>query len=125
MKNKKWKQELLNMLKSCIQENVQDLKEPLKQLLEEKNTDFHDQCLILFLVGEYTRISGDHFFYEEKLQRIAKLQDHIEEAAYQPCARISGEKDGFFAENFGMAYGALYNSNLFGKREKRQRQFIR
>lgn len=24
------------MLKSCIQENVQDLKEPLKQLLEEK-----------------------------------------------------------------------------------------
>ena len=66
----------------------------------------------------YTRISGDHFFYKEKKQKIAELQDHIEEAAYQPCGRISGEGDGFFAENFGMAYGALYNSNLFGKREK-------
>lgn len=118
MRNKKWKLELLNMLKSCIQEKVQDLKEPLEQFLEEKNTDFHDQCLILFLVGEYTRISGDHFFYKEKKQKIAELQDHIEEAAYQPCGRISGEGDGFFAENFGMAYGALYNSNLFGKREK-------
>lgn len=42
------------------------LKEPLEQFLEEKNTDFHDQCLILFLVGEYTRISGDHFFYNGK-----------------------------------------------------------
>ena len=50
MRNKKWKLELLNMLKSCIQEKVQDLKEPLEQFLEEKNTDFHDQCLILFLV---------------------------------------------------------------------------
>ena len=28
MRNKKWKLELLNMLKSCIQEKVQDLKEP-------------------------------------------------------------------------------------------------
>ena len=69
MRNKKWKLELLNMLKSCIQEKVQDLKEPLEQFLEEKNTDFHDQCLILFLVGEYTRISGDHFFYKEKKQK--------------------------------------------------------
>ena len=33
MRNKKWKLELLNMLKSCIQEKVQDLKEPLEQFL--------------------------------------------------------------------------------------------
>ena len=73
MRNKKWKLELLNMLKSCIQEKVQDLKEPLEQFLEEKNTDFHDQCLILFLVGEYTRISGDHFFFFCFVLVIAKL----------------------------------------------------
>lgn len=118
MRNKKWKLDLLKMLRLCIQEKVQDLKASLEELLEETHTDFHDRCLILFLVGEYTRISGDYFFYEKKKQRITELQDYIEEAAYQPCERILGEGNGFFAENFGMAYGALYNSNLFAKREK-------
>ena len=83
MRNKKWKLDLLNMLRFCIQEKVQDLKASLEEFLEETHTDFHDRCLILFLVGEYTRISGDYFFYEKKKQRITELQDYIEEAAYQ------------------------------------------
>ena len=70
-------------------------KRTVRAISGRKKYRFHDQCLILFLVGEYTRISGDHFFYKEKKQKIAELQDHIEEAAYQPVDGFQEKETAF------------------------------
>lgn len=118
MKNKMRKTEFVNMLKFCLTGNIESVKSLITKLLPTEELDFHDQCLLLFLIGEYTRISENLYFYQTYIKRIEKLQDEVEQMAYQKYYRLDNEKESFYSDNFGMAYGALYNSNLFAKREK-------
>ena len=120
MKNKERKVRLINMIRSCIREEAEPIFHDLKALLEADDLDYHETCLVLFLTGEYTRISGDMSLFEQDADRIVCLQDETEEEACKPHSRMLEEegKEGLYGENYGMAYGALYNSNLFAKREK-------
>ena len=118
MKNKERKVKFINMLKSCITGEISGIREKLDSLLKKTDLDFQDECFLLFLIGEYTRISEDMFFYLDKKVQTENLQNHVKEAAYQPYCRLNGKEAGLFSDNLGMAYGALYNSNLFGKREE-------
>ncbi len=120
MKNKERKVRLIDMIRSCIREEAEPIFHDLKALLEADDLDYHETCLVLFLTGEYTRISGDMSLFEQDADRIVCLQDETEEEACKPHSRMLEEagKEGLYGENYGMAYGALYNSNLFAKREK-------
>lgn len=118
MKNKMRKVEFINMLKSCLLDDKEAVKALIAELLPLEDLDFHDQCFLLFLLGEYTRISENLYFYQTYSGRIEQLQDEVERAAYQSYSRLDQKKESFYSDNFGMAYGALYNSNLFLKREK-------
>lgn len=46
------------------------------------------------------------------------MQEEIRQKAYEPQSRMAGGEEGIYGDNYGMAYGALYNSNLFAKDEK-------
>lgn len=118
MRNKEQKVKLIQMLRSCIRGEIQELGDHLSALISGSELDFHEQCLVLFLTGEYIRISGDGEFYQRNAVRIAELQDQVEAASLKPYHRFLGGQPGYYSENYGMAYGALYNSNLFAKREK-------
>lgn len=118
MKNKERIIKMLYMLRDCICEKTEGILPPLKELLAKTDLDYHEICFLLFLVGEYTRISEDMQLYEEAGERIAVLQDQVEEQMSVPHCRMFDEAEGNYGDNYGMAYGALYNSNLFAKREK-------
>ena len=108
------------MIRSCIREEAETIFCDLNTLLEADDLDYHEMCMALFLTGEYTRISGDMSLFEQDGGRIACLQDEIEAEAYKPHSRMLEDtaEEALYGENYGMAYGALYNSNLFAKREK-------
>lgn len=118
MKNKSRKVQFIHMFRLCLREEVERVRAFLIGTLNEENLDFHDQCMTLFLLGEYTRISGNKELYEKYDGIVACMQDSVQKAAYEPCCRMDSEREGFYSDNFGMSYGALYNSNLFAKREK-------
>ncbi len=118
MKNKEQKVRLIQMLRCCIKEETEGMGHKLHELLSGEVSDFHEQCLILFLAGEYMRISGDLEFYQKHDRQIAEMQDRVEEMKELPYPRFRGGEPGYYSENYGMAYGALYNSNLFAGREK-------
>lgn len=62
MKNKMRKVEFINMLKSCLLDDKEAVKALIAELLPLEDLDFHDQCFLLFLLGEYTRISENLYF---------------------------------------------------------------
>ncbi len=118
MKNKERKIRLLEMVKSCIREEVSKLLPELEELLKSADLDYHEKCFVLFLIGEYTRISQDTSLYERDMEQIQAMQEEIRQQAYEPHSRIASGEEGIYGDNYGMAYGALYNSNLFAKDEK-------
>lgn len=118
MNHKIQKVQFIELLKSSMIGKTDDIKVGLEEALNKENLDFHDTCMWLFLLGEYTRLSGDLFFYETVKTQIETMQDEVAVSAYCPYHRLTGGTEGLYSENFGMAYGALYNSNLFCKREK-------
>lgn len=117
MKNREWKERFLRMLCRCMKEEALEIKNDLESYIRNGSEDFHDQCMVLFLVGEYTRITKDFYFYNTYGELIEKIQDETVNAAYDSCPELDGRESGFYISNYGMAYGALYNSNLFAKRE--------
>ena len=118
MKNKEHIIDMLFMLRDCICEKTDGMLPRLKELLRKTELNYQEICFLLFLVGEYTRISEDMQLYEEAGDQIAAFQDLVEEQASIPHCRMFDEAEGYYGDNYGMAYGALYNSNLFAKREK-------
>lgn len=118
MKNRERIIKMLYMLKDCLCDKTEEILPLLKELLAKTDLNYQETCFLLFLVGEYTRISGDMQLYENDGARIAAFQDQIAEAADFPHCRIFDETEANYGDNYGMAYGALYNSSLFAKREK-------
>lgn len=118
MKNREHIIKMLYMLKDCICGKTEGILPLLKAFLAKTDLHYQEICFLLFLVGEYTRISGDMQLYEQDGARISALQDQIEDEADLPHCRIFDGTQGRYGDNYGMAYGALYNSSLFAKREK-------
>ena len=118
MKNRERIIKMLYMLKDCIGNKTEGLLPQLEELLTTVDLKYQEICLLLFLIGEYTRISGDMKLYVNEGEQIAALQDQIRTESDKPHCRIFDETEGEYGDNYGMAYGALYNSNLFAKREE-------
>ncbi len=118
MKNREYIIKMLYMLKDCIGDKTDGMLPLLKELLAKVDLNYQESCLLLFLVGEYTRISGDMQLYEVEGARVTAIQDLINVESTKAHCRIFDETEAEYGENYGMAYGALYNSNLFAKREE-------
>lgn len=108
----------MKAIHQCLRKDMPGVREICRELLERGGLDYQDNCFLLFVFGEYVRITEDLRFLEEMRQRAEKLQAQVMEEWQKPHSSLSGEEADHYASNAGMAYGGLYNSNLYIKNEQ-------
>lgn len=118
MKNRERKIKLLKAIHHCLRNELSGVREICRELMESGSLDYHEKCFLLFVFGEYVRIAEDFQFLQEMRQKAEALQADVMAEWEKPCSSLFGEEEGFYTSNAGMAYGGLYNSNLYIKDEQ-------
>lgn len=109
---------LLDIFEHCLRACPDGVKGELENLFKHaEELDFHEKCLLLFDLGEYTRVFGDHSVIDEYKECIEKMQEEILAQWEKPYRAVAKAEERVYASNAGMTYGSLYNSNLFIKNE--------
>lgn len=118
MNNKNEK--LLYIFSKCFSNKVSEIENDICKMLEEpiENLNYQDVCLLLFNLAEYIRITG----YKNLLK---KYEDQVNAYISKVTTNWELPQKNYFGHheqdvhtsNIGMAYGSLYNINLFLKNE--------
>ena len=89
MKNREYIIKMLYMLKDCIGDKTDGMLPLLKELLAKVDLNYQESCLLLLLVGEYTRISGDMQLYE-----VERSASYCDSGSYK-CGEYQGSLQNF------------------------------
>lgn len=119
MKNKN--EQLLYIFSKCIFNEVSEIEIDICKMIEEpiENLNYQEVCFSLFNLAEYIRITGYKDLLNKYENQVKIYISKVTSCWNLPQNNYFGQgKDDLHTSNIGMAYGSLYNINLFLMDEK-------
>ncbi|WP_315079079.1 TIM-barrel domain-containing protein [uncultured Clostridium sp.] len=119
MNNKNEK--LFQIFSKCFFNEVSEIENDICKMIEEpiENLSYQDICFTLFNLAEYIRITNNKSLLEKHRNQIEMYVSKVTSNWNLPQKNYFGQcEDKLHTSNVGMAYGSLYNINLFLKDEK-------
>ncbi|PWJ50483.1 TIM-barrel domain-containing protein [Faecalicatena contorta] len=112
-KNMRW----LDIYRRCVSGDLSGVKEELHDMFTLEKHSYHEMCVLLFLAAEYHRLASETDFLATYKLQMKQMQKKILSVWKEKQSSFWDEKEDFYAANVGLAYGSLYNSNLFLKED--------
>lgn len=119
MNNKNEK--LLYLFSKCFSNEVSEIENDICKMIQEpiENLNYQDICFSLFNLAEYIRITGHKNLLKKYENQVKTYVSKVISSWKLPQENYFEQgKDSLHTSNIGMAYGSLYNINLFLKDEE-------
>ncbi|GAA4295990.1 glycoside hydrolase family 31 protein [Anaerocolumna aminovalerica] len=118
MINLEMKVTLIKLLEACVSRRLDGIPKRFEELFQRNNLDYQDKCFLLFAAFEYVREANDMNFVTKNMEVLKQLQEDILSCWDKPgFSLLEDEKEDYYTSIVGMAYGSLYNSNLYLKNQ--------